>query len=144
MSEENMSKQFDPELSILVVDDDAMVKNILVEYLQSMGFKRVHAAKKSSQALQILQDNKLRIDLIISDWEMPEVSGLTLLKSVRNSPLRKNTPFILVTSQRSMERFKITQAAQWAVDSYIVKPFRQDLLREKIYEIMGWDDKAAS
>ena len=89
-----MSNQFNPELSILVVDDDAMVKNILVEYLQGMGFKKVHAAKKSTQALQILQDHKLRIDLIISDWEMPEVSGLTLLKSVRNSPARKTTPFI--------------------------------------------------
>jgi two-component system, chemotaxis family, chemotaxis protein CheY len=135
--------KFDPELSILVVDDDAMVKNILVEYLQGMGFKKVHAAKKSAQALQILQDPKLRIDLIISDWEMPEVSGLTLLKSVRNNPQRKTTPFILVTSQRSMERFKITQAAQWSVSAYIVKPFRQEVLRAKIFEIMGWDAKVA-
>ncbi len=136
--------KFDADLNILVVDDDAMVKNILVEYLQGMGFKNVHAAKRSSQALHILQDSKVRIDLIISDWEMPEVSGLTLLKSVRNSPHRKLTPFIIVTSQRSMERFKITQAAQWAVDCYIIKPFRQDLLRTKIFEVMGWDEQAAS
>ena len=134
--------QFDAELSILVVDDDAMVKSILIEYLQSIGFKNILAAKKSSQALQILQDNKTRIDLIISDWEMPEVSGLTLLKSVRNNPARRNTPFILVTSQRSMERMKITQAAQWSVNCYLVKPFRLDIFKKKIYEIMGWDEEA--
>jgi|SRR6185437_10641513 len=136
-------KTFDPDLTILLIDDDAMVRAIIVEYLQGMGFKNIHAANKSAEALRTLHEPKVRIDLIISDWEMPEVSGLTLLKAVRNSPTRKNTPFILVTSQRSMERFKITQAAQWAVSCYIVKPFRQDLLRQRIFEVMGWDEKAA-
>lgn len=136
-------KKFDPSLSILVVDDDAMVKSILVEYLQSLGFKNILAAKKSSQALQILQESKARVDLIVSDWEMPEVSGLTLLKAVRNNPLRKATPFMLVTSQRSMERFKISQAAQWAVNGYLMKPFRIETFRQKLFEIMGWDEKAA-
>jgi two-component system, chemotaxis family, chemotaxis protein CheY len=136
-------KQMNPDLNILVVDDDAMVKSILVEYLEAMGFKNVYAAKKSTQALQIVQDSKTLIDLIISDWEMPEVSGLTLLKAVRNNPARKQTPFLLVTSQRSMERFKISQARQWAVDGYLMKPFRMDALREKIFSIMGWDAKSA-
>jgi two-component system chemotaxis response regulator CheY len=136
-------KQMNPDINILVVDDDAMVKSILVEYLEAMGFKNVYAAKKSTQALQIVQDQKTLIDLVISDWEMPEVSGLTLLKAVRNNPARKNTPFLLVTSQRSMERFKISQARQWAVDGYLMKPFRMDALREKIFSIMGWDAKSA-
>jgi two-component system chemotaxis response regulator CheY len=136
-------KEMNPDLNILVVDDDAMVKSILVEYLQAMGFKNVYAAKKSTQALQIVQDSKTLIDLIISDWEMPEVSGLTLLKAVRNNPARKHTPFLLVTSQRSMERFKISQARQWAVDGYLMKPFRMDALREKIFSMMGWDAKSA-
>ena len=137
-----MSK-FNENLSILVVDDDAMVRSILVEYLESMGFKNILPTVKSTQALHLLQDGKNRIDLIVSDWEMPEVSGLTLLKATRNNPARKNTPFILVTSQRSMERFKITQAAQWAVNCYLVKPFRAEMLREKIFEVMGWEDVAA-
>ncbi len=136
-------KKFDPDLNILVVDDDAMVRNILVEYLQAMGFKNIFAAKKSSQALLLLQDNKNRFDLIVSDWEMPEVTGLTLLKAVRNNPTRKDTHFILVTSQRSMERLKISQAAQWAVDSYLVKPFRLELFRKKVYTVLGWDEGAA-
>ena len=133
-------KKFDPELSILVIDDDAMVKSILVEYLQSMGFKNILAAKSSAHGLQIVHDQKYRIDLIVSDWEMPEVTGLTLLKAVRNNPQRKNTPFMLVTSQRSMERFKISQAAQWAVNCYMVKPFRLELFSQKVFEVMGWSN----
>lgn len=136
-------KRFDADLSILVVDDDAMVKSILVEYLQVMGLTNVMAAPKSNQALQIIQNNKTKIDLIISDWEMPEVSGLTLLKAVRNHPERRDTPFLLVTSQRSMERFKITQAAQWAVNGYLMKPFRIDIFKKKIFEIMNWTEKVA-
>jgi len=132
------------ELAILVIDDDAMVKNILVEYLHAMGFQNVTAAKKGALALQLLQDQKNRIDLVISDWEMPEVTGLTLLKAVRNNPHRKDLPFIMVTSQRSMERFKITQAAQWQVNGYMMKPFRQDQLKKKIFEVMGWKEEAAS
>jgi two-component system, chemotaxis family, chemotaxis protein CheY len=132
-----MSK-FNPLLSILVIDDDAMVKSILVEYLQNMGFQNVFAAKSSEQALHLIQDPKKSIELIISDWEMPEVSGLTLLKAVRNNPHRAAVPFIMVTSQRSMERFKITQAAQWQVSSYIIKPFRQETLKAKIWEVFGW------
>lgn len=136
-------KTFDSNLAILLVDDDAMVKSILHEYLLSMGFKNVFVAKKSNQALQVVQDSKVKIDLVISDWEMPEVSGLTLLKAVRNHPTRKHTPFLLVTSQRSMERFKITQAAQWAVDGYLMKPFRMDAFKKKIYEILKWSEQAA-
>jgi two-component system, chemotaxis family, chemotaxis protein CheY len=136
-------KKYDPDLSILVIDDDAMVKSILVEYLQNMGFKSIYAARDSEEALKILQDSKFRIDLIISDWEMPEVTGLTLLKAVRNNPARASTPFMLVTSQRSMERFKISQAKQWAVDSYMIKPFRQEMFRTKVFEVMGWDEKVA-
>lgn len=136
-------KKFNPKLAILVVDDDAMVKSILVEYLQSMGFRNITAVQKSAQALKLIRENETQIDLVISDWEMPEASGLTLLKAVRNHPARKNTPFILVTSQRSMERFKITQAAQWSVNSYIMKPFRVELLKQKIFEVMGWDEQAA-
>ncbi len=120
-----------------------MVKSILVEYLTQMGFESILAAKKSNQALSLIQDNKTRIELIVSDWEMPEVSGLTLLKAVRNNPKRKNIPFLLVTSQRSMERFKITQAAQWSVNGYMIKPFRLEAFKLKIYEIMGWSEKVA-
>lgn len=135
--------EFNPKLSILVVDDDAMVKSILVDYLEDMGFEAVYAADTSEKALDLIQDPKKAIDLVISDWEMPAVTGLTLLKAIRNSPKRCETPFIMVTSQRSMERFKITQAAQWQVSAYVMKPFRQAALKAKIWEVMGWKEEAA-
>lgn len=129
---------FDAKISILLVDDDAMVRSILIEYLAEMGFKKVRIAKTSEEALKLIRDPKFEIDLVISDWEMPRVTGLTLLKAVRGNAHRGNTPFIMVTSQRSMERIKITQAVQWKVNSYIMKPFRQAALKAKIYDVMGW------
>lgn len=139
----NQMKKFNPNLAILVVDDDSMVKSILVEYLVNMGFINVHAAKNSEHALKLIQDPKNAIELVISDWEMPEISGLTLLKAVRNNPARSATPFIMVTSQRSMERFKITQAAQWQVSAYVIKPFRQEALKHKIWQVLEWQEEAA-
>ena len=128
-------------LTILVVDDDAMVRTVLVEYLMSFGFKSILQAKNVAQAVKYLQDPKLEIGLILSDWEMPGAKGLELLKVVRKSVHRKHTPFIMITSQESIERFKITQAAQWRVTEYMVKPFTSDLLRNRIWKVMGWVDE---
>ena len=111
-------------LPILLIDDDAMVREVLVEYLKGYGFTNIKAMHDPKSALAYINEPKNSIGLIISDWEMPGLNGLTLLKAVRNHPLRKNTSFIMITSQRSMERFKITQAAQMRVSSYIIKPFR--------------------
>ena len=127
-------------LPILLIDDDAMVREVLVEYLKGYGFTNIKSLHDPKLALTYINENKNSIGLIISDWEMPGLNGLTLLKAVRNHPMRKNTKFIMITSQRSMERFKITQAAQMRVSSYIVKPFRADVLKQKIWEVMGWQD----
>ena len=131
-------------LPILLIDDDAMVREVLVEYLKGYGFTNIKAMHDPKSALTYINEQKNSIGLIISDWEMPGLNGLTLLKAVRNHPLRKNTSFIMITSQRSMERFKITQAAQMRVSSYIIKPFRADVLRKKIWDVMGWQDYVES
>lgn len=131
------------DLPILVVDDDAQVREVMVEYLKSYGFTHITQAKSATQALKLIQDPKFRVELVLSDWEMPEVNGLTLLKAVRKHPQRFGLKFVMVTSQRSMERFKITQAAQWQVNAYIVKPFRRSLLKAKIWEVMGWQEDGA-
>jgi len=128
------------DLPILVVDDDALVRDVVVEYLKDMGFVNITEAKSAQQALKLIQSPSFDVELVLSDWEMPEVSGLTLLKAIRQHPDRFALRFVMITSQRSMERFKITQAAQWQVSAYIVKPFRADLLRKKIWDVMGWED----
>jgi two-component system chemotaxis response regulator CheY len=126
------------EVGVLVVDDDAMVMSILVEYLKSFGFKRILQAKDGKAAIKLLQDPDRKIDLILSDWEMPNVDGHTLLKAVRNHPTRNTVKFMMVTSQSSGERTKIAQAKQLNVDAYIVKPFRGETLREKIFSLLGF------
>jgi two-component system, chemotaxis family, chemotaxis protein CheY len=123
--------------SFLVVDDDAQVRAIVVEFLQSFGFINVVEAKDGVSAIKILQERSQKFDVIISDWEMPGADGLTLLKAVRKNPVRRGTRFIMLTSQRSMERYKVTQAARWKADAYILKPFRGEILREKIFQVLG-------
>lgn len=136
--------QPDYDVPILLVDDDAMVRSVLLDYLKEFGFKHVIDTKDPQKALKLIQDPSVSIGLILSDWEMPGLSGLTLLKAARNSPHRRRTKFIMITSQQSMERFKVTQAAQLRVSSYLVKPFEAETLRERIWKVMGWtaDDVA--
>jgi two-component system, chemotaxis family, chemotaxis protein CheY len=126
------------DIRILVVDDDSMVLEVLVDYLKSFGFKNITSVSDSKKALKYIQDPNMHFDLIISDWEMPDVSGLVILQSVRKNDQKAQTRFIIVTSQQSMERFKISRAAHWHVNAYIVKPFRATVLKEKIWQIMAW------
>lgn len=126
------------ESQILVVDDDQMVLEVLVDYLRSFGFTNITAVSDSKKALKLIQDPMTHYDLIVSDWEMPDVSGLVILQSVRKNDQKAQTRFIIVTSQQSMERFKISRAAHWHVNAYIVKPFRATVLKEKIWQVMSW------
>lgn len=124
-------------ISVLVVDDDAMVRNIICEYLRAFGFTDIVEAN-GRRAQQIINDTTAPIDLILSDWEMPEVDGLTLLRLTRKVPHRQSAKFIMITSQVPEERIKIIQARTAGVDAYIVKPFKGRLLREKIWSVLGW------
>lgn len=121
---------------ILVVDDDDVVRKIIIEHLTSFGFKHFLEARDGSEAFRYVVDPIQRIDLIISDWEMPRTDGLTFLRAVRQHKYRLDTPFIMVTSQQSQERQKISSAKQHNVDSYIVKPFRGETLREKVFQVI--------
>ena len=135
----------DPNLDVrvMVVDDDAMVREIVVEYLRAFGFTNVLEVRQSAKALKYIQDVKEHIDLVISDWEMPDPSGVDLLRAIKKSDHRKDVKFIMITSQKSMERVKIAQAASLGVDAYIVKPFRSKVLKDKIFQVMGWESKQA-
>lgn len=123
---------------VLVVEDDAMVRSIVVEYLQAFGFKRIVAAETSHQAVRMLNDPGESFDLVLSDWQMPGVDGLDLLRLSRKIPFRQELKFIMITSQVPEERIKIARARSAGVDAYIVKPFRGRLLRDKIWEVLGW------
>jgi len=121
---------------VLVVDDDPMVRKIIVDQLRTIGFEKFLEAGNGTEAHKFVLDTLQRIDLIICDWEMPKTDGLTLLRAVRSHRSHKDTPFIMVTSQQSQERMKISKAKQHEVDAYIVKPFRAEVLRSKVSEII--------
>jgi len=121
---------------ILVVDDDDVVRKLIVEHMTSFGFKNFIEAKDGAEAFRYIVDQIQRIDLIISDWEMPRTDGITFLRAVRAHKHRADTPFIMVTAQQSHERTKVSNAKQHNVSSYIVKPFRGETLREKVFQVL--------
>lgn len=123
-------------LNVLVVDDDSMIRKIIIENLKMLGFTKFMEAGNGTEAHKFVLDPLQRVDLIICDWEMPKTDGLTFLRAVRKHRTRGRTPFIMVTSQQSQERMKISAAKQHEVDAYIVKPFRADVLREKVFQVL--------
>jgi response regulator of citrate/malate metabolism len=133
-----MSKDIDlSELVVLVIDDDAMVRDILIDYLKLFGFQRIISARNAQTAMPIVQDAKQHLDLIVSDWEMPGGDGLSILQAVRKNPARAGLRFMMVTSQNSMERSKISRAAKWKVDAYLIKPFRGEVFKQKVFEVLA-------
>lgn len=125
------------QLVVLVIDDDAMVRDILIDYLKLFGFQRIISARNATTAMPIIQDAKQHLDLIISDWEMPGGDGLSVLQAVRKNPTRAGLRFMMVTSQNSMERSKISRAAKWKVDAYLIKPFRGEVFKQKVFEVLA-------
>jgi two-component system chemotaxis response regulator CheY len=105
---------------------------MMVEYLKSLGFRDAHAEKDGKAALKYLLEHRSSIGLIISDWEMPEMTGIELLKLMRANPELTEIPFLMVTSQGSMERMKVVQAAQAQVDQYLLKPFSVSDIKQKV------------
>jgi CheY-like chemotaxis protein len=123
-------------LLVLVVDDDEVVRKIIVEHMQGFGFKNFIEAKDGAEAYRYIQDPLQRLDLVLCDWEMPRTDGLTLLRALRANKTKSDVPFIMITSQQSQERMKISKAKVHEVSSYIVKPFRGEVLKEKVFSVL--------
>jgi len=115
-------------MRILLVDDQDTMIRIIKNLLSDIGYTDVTTAFNGQKACEIL--SKETIELVISDWNMPNMTGLDLLKHVRSDPKLANTPFIMVTAEA--EKDNIVAAIQADVDQYIVKPFKQDDLENKI------------
>lgn len=121
----------DLSMKVLVVDDFATMRRILKGVLKEIGFTKIVEADDGSTALAVLKKDK--VGLIVSDWNMPEVSGLELLKAVRGDDSMKNVPFLMVTAEGQKD--SVVQAVQAGVDNYIVKPFTADTIKEKLEQI---------
>ena len=119
------------QMRILVVDDFPTMRAIIAKILRSLGFSKIMVAENGLHAWEMLE--RYEVDLIISDWSMPQMSGLELLQKVRNDPQYKDVPFLMVTAEAKQQN--IIEAMQHKVSHYIVKPFTAETLWQKICEI---------
>jgi len=121
----------DLKMKILVVDDFGTMRRIIKNILRQIGYVNVFEAENGLSALEILRNEK--IEFIISDWNMPEMPGIELLKTVRASEEWKDLPFLLVTAEGKKEN--VLEAVKHKVTNYIVKPFTPETFTEKINQI---------
>jgi two-component system chemotaxis response regulator CheY len=120
-----------PNMKILVVDDHESMRRIEKQILNDLGYKNVDMADDGSTALPMLQAGSY--DFVISDWNMPKMEGLELLKAIRADSRLAKLPVLLVTAESKKE--KIIEAAQAGVNDYVVKPFNAEILKAKIARI---------
>ncbi len=118
----------DGNLRILVVDDFKTMRRILRNVLKEIGFTKIVEADDGTTALDVLKKDE--IHLIISDWNMPKMTGLDLLKAVRADGSLKDIPFVMVTAEAQKD--SVIQAVQAGVSNYIVKPFTTGAVKEKL------------
>ena len=121
---------------ILIIDDTKSLRELLRAHLRRMGFWNIHEAENGQDALDKLWQGQNANDpfhLVISDWNMPEMTGIDLLKRVRMAPDWKGLPFLLLTTDS--EKAKIVEAVQAQVSNYMVKPIDADTLKEKLSRI---------
>lgn len=118
----------DKKMPILVVDDFSTIRRILKNCLRQLGFENVTEAEDGQIALEKLHQSDFK--LIISDWNMPNMMGLDLLKAVRADDKLKSVPFVLVTAEGQKE--SVVEATKAGMSSYVVKPFTADTLQVKL------------
>ena len=120
-----------PEMNVLVVDDAATMRRIVRSLLRELGIKNVREAEDGEMAFEDLKRQKA--DLVVSDWAMPKMTGVELLRAIRKDDALKDTPVLMVTAESKKEN--IMEAVQAGVNNYIVKPFNSKTLEEKLNKI---------
>lgn len=121
------------DIKVLVVDDYQTMIRIVSNLLNQLGFKNIESASDGKQALGKL--NEGGFGLVVSDWNMEPMSGLELLKSVREDNNLSKLPFIMVTAEAKPEN--VLAAKQAGVNNYIVKPFNAATLKQKLESVLG-------
>lgn len=120
----------DRNMPILVVDDLPTMRKVVKNCLRQLGFSQVSDVENGEAALGLLAEN--RFQLIISDWHMPGMMGIDLLKVLRQNHKFQETPFLMVTAEA--QKSKVAEVAEKEHFSYIVKPFTSEVLEKKILE----------
>ena len=118
-------------MKILIVDDFSTMRRIIKNLLRDLGFTNTSEADDGATALPMLQNGNF--DFLVTDWNMPGMTGIDLLKAVRADDRLKDMPILMVTAEA--KRDQIVEAAQAGVNGYVVKPFTAAVLKEKIDKI---------
>jgi len=123
----------DLNMKVLIVDDFATMRRILRNILKQIGFTDITEADDGVTGLKELKKEKY--DLVLCDWNMPEMPGIDLLKALKADEQLKNIPFVMVTAEAQKDN--ILEAVKTGVSSYIVKPFTAETVNEKLNKVFG-------
>lgn len=121
----------DKNMKILIVDDFSTMRRIIKNLLRDLGFTNTAEADDGQSALPMLQST--HFDFVVTDWNMPGMTGIDLLKAIRADQRLASVPVLMVTAEAKREQ--IIEAAQAGVNGYVVKPFTAQVLKEKIEKI---------
>ncbi|MCK5820048.1 MAG: chemotaxis response regulator CheY [Psychromonas sp.] len=121
----------DRNMKVLIVDDFSTMRRIIKNLLRDLGFTNTFEADDGNSALPMLQNGDF--EFVVTDWNMPIMQGIDLLKEIRKDPKLKHLPVLMVTAEAKREQ--IIEAAQAGVNGYIVKPFTAGTLKEKLDKI---------
>ena len=123
----------DKNMNILVVDDFSTMRRIVKNLLVEIGFSNIEEADDGKTALPILENGG--IDFLVTDWNMPGMAGIDLLRAVRANPALSSLPVLMVTAEAKREQ--IMEAAEAGVNGYVVKPFTAETLQEKVDKVFA-------
>ncbi|MBU0631685.1 chemotaxis response regulator CheY [bacterium] len=121
-------------MKLLVVDDSSTMRRIIKNTLARLGYKDILEGEDGVQGWDVLHSNP-DIGMLITDWNMPEMNGLELVKKVRGDERFKDLPIIMVTTEGG--KAEVITALKAGVNNYIVKPFTPQVLKEKLGAVMG-------
>jgi two-component system, chemotaxis family, chemotaxis protein CheY len=123
-----MDKIVDCRIKVLVVDDFATMRKIVRNILKQIGFENIIEAEDGNAALRMIKNEP--VGLVVTDWNMPNLSGLGLLQEIRANPDTAKLPVLMVTAEGLKEN--VMEAVKAGVNNYVVKPFTAEVLQEKI------------
>ena len=121
----------DKNMKILVVDDFSTMRRIIKNLLRDLGFANIQEADDGNTALPMLKQGDF--DFVVTDWNMPGMQGIDLLRAIRADASLKHIPVLMVTAEAKKEQ--IVAAAQAGVNGYVIKPFTAATLKEKLVKI---------
>ncbi len=122
----------------MVVDDSSTMRRIIKNTLGRLGYKDLLEAEDGVQAWELMQEHKDEIGVLITDWNMPNMNGLELVKKVRGDGSFEDIPIIMVTTEGG--KGEVITALKAGVNNYIVKPFTPQVLKEKLEAVLGVND----